>query len=93
VFLARATGVPLSLFYVAVERAWVLNTWDAMIIPKPFSRVLGRMGREISVPRNVETEHYRIELQASLERAREFAEANVHKVGTAEFPVGSGLVS
>ena len=31
-------------------------------------------------------DRYQAELQASLDRVREFAEANVSKVGTAEFP-------
>src|SRR5205807_8367308 len=39
IHLARVTGALIFCFYVAVERAWVLKTWDALIIPKPFSRV------------------------------------------------------
>ncbi len=38
VVLARTTGVPITAFYVALEKAWVLKTWDTMMIPKPFSR-------------------------------------------------------
>src|SRR5262249_27254244 len=41
VALAKSSGVPLSMFHIAVERAWVLNTWDSLIIPKPF---VGRLG-------------------------------------------------
>ena len=40
VLLSRISGVPVIAFYVAVERAWVLNTWDGLMIPKPFSRIL-----------------------------------------------------
>lgn len=89
VALARSSGVPLSMFHVAVDRAWVLNTWDRLIIPKPFSRVLIRFGRLIPVPADASDEDldgYQQELQDSLDRVREFAEANVHKVGAAEFP-------
>ncbi len=89
VALARSTGIPMSTFHMAVDRAWVLNTWDGLIIPKPFSRVLLRFGKLIPVPRDAtdaDLERYQQELQDSLDRIREFAEANVNKVGTPEFP-------
>lgn len=91
VALARSSGVPLSMFHVAVDRAWVLNTWDRLMIPKPFSRVLIRFGKLIAVPpdaSNEDLDRYQQELQDSLDRVREFAEANVHNVGSAEFPYG-----
>jgi lysophospholipid acyltransferase (LPLAT)-like uncharacterized protein len=59
------------------------------MIPKPFSRVLMRFGKMIPVPRDAadgELERYQADLQASLDRVREFAEANIQKVGTPEFP-------
>jgi lysophospholipid acyltransferase (LPLAT)-like uncharacterized protein len=90
VVLARATGVPMAVFHIAVEKAWILNTWDLSMIPKPFSRALMRVGSKIPVPADAddsEKERLHAELQAALERVREFAEANVGKVGTAEFPV------
>ena len=31
VMLARLTGIPITAFYVAVEKPWVLKTWDAMV--------------------------------------------------------------
>ncbi len=88
VALARSSGVPMSVFHMAVDRAWVLNTWDRLLIPKPFSRVLMRFGQLIPVPASTSDEgleKYQQELQASLDRVREFAEANVGKVGTEEF--------
>jgi lysophospholipid acyltransferase (LPLAT)-like uncharacterized protein len=75
---------------MAVEKAWVLNTWDRLMIPKPFSRVLVRFGKLIPVPPDAtdeDIERYTAELQAALDRVCEFAEANVSKVGTAEFRV------
>ncbi len=87
--LARSAGVPLSMFHMAVECAWVLNTWDRLIIPKPFSRVLVRFGKLIPVPADAseeDLERYTAELQAALDRVCEFAEENVTKVGTADFP-------
>ena len=51
VALARSSGVPLTMFHAAVDKAWVLNTWDRLMIPMPFSRVLLRFGKLIPVPR------------------------------------------
>jgi lysophospholipid acyltransferase (LPLAT)-like uncharacterized protein len=84
VTLARSSGVPLATFHIAVERAWVLNTWDRLIIPKPFSRVLIRFGKLIPVPEDAggeQLERCQRELQSSLDRVGEFAEANVHGAG------------
>ncbi len=89
VALARSSAVPLTMFHIAVESAWVLKTWDRLIIPKPFSRVLMRFGKLVPVPADASDEvldRYQQELQNSLDRVREFAEANVSKVGASEFP-------
>jgi lysophospholipid acyltransferase (LPLAT)-like uncharacterized protein len=89
VALARSSGVPLTMFHMAVDRSWVLNTWDRLIIPKPFCRVLMRFGKLIPVPSDAsdeDIERHQQELQDSLDRVREFAEANITKVGTPEFP-------
>jgi len=89
VSLAKATGVPLVMFYIALSDAWVLHTWDRFMIPKPFSKALMRVAKIIEVPADADEatmESFQGELQASLERVQKFAEANVSKVGTAEFP-------
>ncbi len=72
-------------FHIALEDPWVLNTWDKSMIPKPFSRALLRVSRKINVPEHSgekERDQYHAELQAALDRVREFAEANVHTVGS-----------
>ena len=78
VMLARLTGIPITAFYVAVERPWVLKTWDAMVIPKPFSRAYVRVAKYIRVPPDADDaalERHYAEMQAALERVTEFAEA------------------
>ena len=60
------------------------------MIPKPFSRALMRVSRKISVPRKIddtEMDRYQAELQAALDRVREFSEANLQKAGSEEYPV------
>jgi lysophospholipid acyltransferase (LPLAT)-like uncharacterized protein len=86
--LGRSTGLGLTAFHVGVEKAWVLNSWDRMMIPKPFSRALVRFGKLIHVPRDASDEdlaRYSEELQATLDRVCEFAEQNASKAGTREF--------
>jgi lysophospholipid acyltransferase (LPLAT)-like uncharacterized protein len=87
VLLASSTGVPMVAFYIAVEKAWILNSWDRCIIPKPFSRALMRMGKKIEVPKDGDREQYLAVLQSSLDETRVFAEENVAKVGTEAFPI------
>jgi lysophospholipid acyltransferase (LPLAT)-like uncharacterized protein len=89
VSLARSTGIPMSMFHMALDRTWVLKTWDRLVIPKPFSRVLLRFGKLIPVPADATDEElasYQQQLQDSLDRVCQFAEANVGRVGTTEFP-------
>ena len=67
-------------FHIAIENPWTLNTWDKIMIPKPFSRALLRISRQIVVPAHAddtERERFHVELQAALDRVREFAEVNV----------------
>lgn len=89
VALARSSGLAMTMFHAAVDKAWVLNSWDRLMIPKPFSRVLVYFGKLIPVPKSAtdqDLERYAGELQASMDRVCELAEANVDKVGTSEFP-------
>jgi lysophospholipid acyltransferase (LPLAT)-like uncharacterized protein len=87
--LARSSGRAMTMFHAAVDKAWVLRSWDRMMIPKPFSKVLVRVGKLIPVPADTTDEdldRYSAQLQASLDRVCAFAEANVGKTGTKEFP-------
>lgn len=82
IHLARATGAPVFCFYVAVERAWILNTWDAFIVPKPFSRICCYVCSPIAVPADGDLEAYVAKMQGELERARAGAEGRVNTKGT-----------
>jgi lysophospholipid acyltransferase (LPLAT)-like uncharacterized protein len=80
VTLARTTGVPITAFYVAMENPWVLKTWDAMMIPKPFSRACIRVARKIFVPADADDARLaaaHVEMQEALERITAYAEAEV----------------
>jgi lysophospholipid acyltransferase (LPLAT)-like uncharacterized protein len=84
VLLARNTELPIVPFYPAPEDAWLLNSWDRFVIPKPFTRVHLRVGRFVHVPPETHSEQAQqlhAEMQDGLDRAREFAEA--------QFPLGN----
>ena len=78
VLLARHTGQPISCFYIAVERAWVLKSWDRMIIPKPFSRACMYGTGPMYVPPEATEEQMEAlhqQMQEALDRCRKEAEA------------------
>ncbi|MBI2679108.1 MAG: lysophospholipid acyltransferase family protein [Candidatus Koribacter versatilis] len=80
VLLAKSTQKPMLAFHFAVDRAWVLNTWDEFIIPKPFARVLLRVSRYMWVPAGADDatmQRHHQDLQESLDRVRVFAEENL----------------
>ena len=81
VLLARITGLPIVCFHVALEDPWMLaKSWDRFMVPKPFSRALLRVSKLIYVPSDAQDlDHYQKEMQAALDRAREYAEANVSR--------------
>ena len=93
VLLSRESGLPMAAFYVALSSAWVLKTWDAMMIPKPFSKALVRVSAKMRVPPDAgdaEMANYHAQLQSALERITRFAEENVERVGTGEFTLMNG---
>lgn len=51
IVMAQLSGVPIFPVYVSVNRAWVLNSWDRTLIPKPFSTVVARWDDPIVVPK------------------------------------------
>lgn len=66
--LSRAAIIPL---YIAVDHAWVLNSWDRFIIPKPFSHVLLRWDHPVLVPRKMDKqtfENLRLEVEEKMKR-------------------------
>jgi lysophospholipid acyltransferase (LPLAT)-like uncharacterized protein len=78
VLLARTTGAPITAFYVAMEKPWVLNTWDAMMIPKPFSRANIRVARKIFVPPDADDARLDAayaEMQEALQRVTAYADS------------------
>jgi hypothetical protein len=71
--VAQLTGAPIGAFYLLPERAWVLNSWDRFLIPRPFTRICVSWAQWTHVPRDLRPEQFepqRQQLNAALERAR-----------------------
>jgi hypothetical protein len=75
IHLARITGAPIFSFYVAVERAWILRTWDAFVLPKPFSRIHCYVRTPIKIAPDANHEQSLARMQSELELAQLCAEA------------------
>lgn len=50
IVMAQLSKVPIFPIYISVDRAWVLNSWDHTLIPKPFSTIVVRWDNPIAVP-------------------------------------------
>jgi len=48
--MAQQSGVPIVPIYASISRAWVLNSWDRCLVPKPFSRITIRFGEFMALP-------------------------------------------
>ncbi len=85
VLLARNTGVPILTFHIALEDPWILPSWDQFMIPKPYSRAVLRVNRLLHVPAdadNAALDQCHAEMQAALDRAREFAERAIENLSS-----------
>jgi lysophospholipid acyltransferase (LPLAT)-like uncharacterized protein len=73
--LAQLTQLPVNSFYLLPQRKWTLRSWDALMVPKPFSRVVMVWGQPVPPPESTDAEeHVRLTVEATLERLRELAE-------------------
>src|SRR5882757_1947460 len=75
--LSQLTGLPVNSFYLLPQRAWVMHSWDALLVPRPFSRVLMVWGRSVPPPESSDAEEQaRLAVEATLDRLRTLAEGH-----------------
>jgi lysophospholipid acyltransferase (LPLAT)-like uncharacterized protein len=72
--VSRKTGAWVVPVCLAYEQAWRLGTWDQMLVPKPYSRVVVRYGEPFRVPVDSDEEGYRLQLEVDLNRMEAWAE-------------------
>jgi len=71
--LAQTTGAPIGAFHLLPERAWVMNSWDRFLVPKPFTRIVVSWAQWTHVATDLEPDQFeskRQELNDAIERAR-----------------------
>jgi lysophospholipid acyltransferase (LPLAT)-like uncharacterized protein len=77
--LAQTMQMPVGCIYALPEKAWVANSWDGFLIPKPFSKVAVSWAHKAPAPAGnagpEDLEAARLQVEAALERARGLAEA------------------
>ncbi len=74
IFLGQKTGFPLYPISYTVDRCWRLKSWDRLIVPKPFSRIMVRLDEAMMIPvvlSREELESHRLQLQNRLNRMRQ----------------------
>ena len=76
--LAQMMQMPVGILYLLPKRAWVANSWDGFLIPKPFSQIAVAWAHKVPAPTpdagNEELEAVRLAVETALERARRLAE-------------------
>jgi len=78
--LARVTGAPVFPVSYAASRSLSLRSWDRLVVPLPFSRVVLLVGEAVSVPRDADrstVEGYRREIERRLNAAGAAATARL----------------
>lgn len=71
--LAQLTGARIGAFHLEPEKAWVMNSWDRFLVPKPFTKIVVSWGPWTHVPVDTRPEQFeskREELNAAIETAR-----------------------
>lgn len=58
IVLAEQAGVPIVPIYVSMSSAWILNSWDGCLIPKPFSKIVIRWGQPRAIPRDIDEQTF-----------------------------------
>lgn len=72
--VSRKTGAWVVPVCVGYNQAWQLGTWDGMLVPKPFSKVVVRYGTPFKLAPTADEESHRAALEAELNELETWAE-------------------
>jgi len=78
VFLSSRTGMPLVPIGLAYDRPWRLGSWDKLVLPRPFSRVVLCTSHPLTVPPDADKETleaHRLKIAALMQESWQRAEA------------------
>ena len=74
-WLSRKTGAAILPFHIQPQEFWSLNSWDGFRIPKPFSRVVVKIGRPLTISSEQDEESGIAQIQSEMDRLRRECES------------------
>ncbi|WP_254511148.1 lysophospholipid acyltransferase family protein [Anatilimnocola floriformis] len=77
VWVSSTTGIPVVLLGIGYSRAWRANSWDRFAVPVPGSHICAVASAPVCIPPDLDRaglEHWRLHLEAELERVSGLAE-------------------
>ena len=86
ILMAEKSGAPIIPVAVSADRRWLMKSWDAYMLPKPFARVPLLTGEPILVPPNLNESgrlHYAALVEVALNRLEREAE---RRAGHLDYP-------
>jgi lysophospholipid acyltransferase (LPLAT)-like uncharacterized protein len=81
ILLAQRSGAPLVPITYAAKPCWRFNSWDRMVLPKPFSRAVLLLGEPLHIPEHLtddELEAWRTEIERDMVHLVRKAEAQLN---------------
>lgn len=79
VYVAKMTGLPVVPFHYAARSKKRLRSWDRMIVPRPFTKVVFVYGDPLVVPRDGDVEEWRLIIEKQMNDLAEEAEVEVNR--------------
>jgi lysophospholipid acyltransferase (LPLAT)-like uncharacterized protein len=79
IYSAQASKLPIVPIAFSARRRKYLRTWDRMMIPLPFSKCVCVYGEPMTVPRDADTEEWRLKLEQALNALSDEAERLVNE--------------
>lgn len=73
IFLASLARKPIYPICYSAQKYWTFGSWDGMILPKPFSKAVRKVGNPIVVPPKISKEdvpRYQLILDEAMEELR-----------------------
>ncbi|MFQ5739547.1 MAG: lysophospholipid acyltransferase family protein [Acidobacteriota bacterium] len=77
IWLSSRTGLPILPFHIQPEKYWELNNWDRFRIPKPFTRVIVKIGTPFTVPMDSDAKIWQRRYQEEMDRIQAYCESEL----------------
>ena len=75
----KMTGLPIVPFHYAARSKKRLRSWDRMIVPLPFTKVVFLYGDPLIVPRDGDVEEWRLIIEKQMNDLADEAEVEVNR--------------